>query len=195
MKKYLSIMFIAVVAMVALISCNKEINPVLMDFKVNDKQGQLVSGGQPYKIVEVRGKSQKELYNMVKSNIMKSYQNPKDVMSEDEPSTLVVNGYEEHFMLYDDIGTKNVSASYTFTFEFKDGKIKVTPVINFVSFEDVYGDEDWDFANFINGALKRNEPTIPKKYKPEIQKAENIINTLLNVLLWSSIDKKEKDNW
>lgn len=196
MKKVLVSIFVVIAAMVALSSCNKEIEPVPMDFKVDDKQGVLLSNGQPYKIVEVGGKSQKELYNMVKANIMKSYKNPKAVMSEDEPNAIVVNGYEEYFMHYLEVGTKNVSASYTFVFEFKDGKIKVIPDINEVSFDDIgRGYIEISFSSFINDFIKINMPTIPSKYKPEIQKAENTINTLLAALLWSSLNKKGGDNW
>lgn len=198
MKKILALMLVAAAAIVTVSSCSKGIKCVSMDFKIDDKQGILLSNGRPYKIVEVAGKSQKELYDMVRSNIMKSYQNPSAVMSEDAPNTISVNGYEEYFMLYSEAGTKNVSASYTFTFEFKDGKIKVTPSINEVSFYDAgRGYIEISFSSFINDFIKINKPTIPSNYKSEIQKAESIINTLLNTLLWSSLNKdnRDKDNW
>ncbi len=198
MKKILALMLVAAVAIVTVSSCSKGIKCVSMDFKIDDKQGILLSNGRPYKIVEVAGKSQKELYDMVRSNIMKSYQNPSAVMSEDEPNTIVVNGYEEYFMHFFEVGTKNVSASYTFTFEFKNGRIKVTPNINDVSFNDTgRGYVKISFSSFVNDFIKINNPTIPNKYKPEIQKAESTINTLLDILLWDSINEKStgKDNW
>lgn len=196
MKKILVSMFVAIAATTILSSCNKEIKLVPMDFKIDDKRCVLLSGGQPYKIVDVGSKSQKELYDMVKANIMKSYKNPKAVMSEDEPNTIVVNGYEEYFMRYVEAGTKNVSASYTFTFEFKKGKIKITPTINESSFDDTgMGYVEIPFSSFINDFIKINSPTIPSKYKSEIQQAEKTINTLLDALLWSSLNKEKREEW
>lgn len=182
-------MFVAVVAMAALSSCKKEITPTMVKFAVEPTYGLLLSNKKPFCVVEVQGKSQAKLYDMVYKNILKMYKSPKEVMTESAPNSIVVNGYAENVF----IGKEDndpASFFYTLLFEFKDNKIKVTPSIGDV-FVKHLGDLDrMPFESYIQ-MMNFYKPKFSPDIKPEIAKINDYMNILINTLLWGNLSNNE----
>lgn len=189
MKKLLSIMFVAAVAMVVLSSCKKEITPTKVKFAVEPTYGLLLSNKKPFCVVEVQGKSQSKLYDMVYKNILKMYKSPKDVMTESAPSSIVVNGYAENVF----IGKEDndpASFFYTLLFEFKDNKIKVTPSIGDVFVKHLGDSDRMPFESYIQ-MMNFYKPKFSPDIKPEIAKINDYMNILINTLLWGNLSNNE----
>lgn len=196
MRKAL-IFYAVILISFCLMACKHEIKPVQMDFKVSS-QGQLMSGNKPYKIIEEKGFKQQELYDMVKKNVMKVYQDPKSVMTEDAPTSLTVNGYQANLFHYWEVGTKNVSATYSINFEFKDGKIKVSPTMGVVDYDDHIGDySGMNFNEFYYSLITRYTGKIPSSFKKDYDNINNTMNAIMNALLWGDGSKssKEDEDW
>lgn len=102
-------------------------------FKLNSDGEFYINENKVDTVLDFPGQSAQQLYSKVKSSLLKVYNNPDVVMSENEPVSLSV------FSLVEDWCTVNptlsgwvwYSSNYTLLFHFKDGRIKIdAPKVN-----------------------------------------------------------------
>lgn len=80
-----------------------------------------------YIVYEVKGYSQKALYNKVLLGISKLFKNPEKVISKFENEFITINGYNGDCVKY---STLWFSYTYSIKIQFRDGKIRVdAPII------------------------------------------------------------------
>jgi len=115
MKKIISL----IIAIMSVCTINAQ------SFKINRNGFFISDENKTFIVIEYAGKTKQELYNMVKQNIMTSYNNPNKVMSEDGSSTITVNGHGPIFKFKNGGITHINNGNYTLSFQFKDGKIRV----------------------------------------------------------------------
>ena len=97
----------------------------LVEFKLQQDGTFKTEDGSPYAVIEFPGKTAEELYNMVKSNAMSYYKNPKEVLSENENSIITIRAIKEAVSSIKVLMIRYAySAHYNLTFRFKDGKIR-----------------------------------------------------------------------
>lgn len=175
----------------------KEITPTFPTFKVSNKTGNLLaSDGKIYQVLTFDGYSQKELYDMVRNNIVKAYKSADNVMTEDEPNAIMVDAAENdlivsHYETTADRGT--TLCRYTIGFEFKDGKIKVMPCMGKVTYLGHYQTTSFEsliLSEFINWD---NQKFIAKEYG-RVQDCETKINTFIFELVYGNYIESKSSN-
>lgn len=180
MKKVLAV-FMALLA-VTLVSCKHELKQENVRFTLTGK-GEFKSDGGNSAIIKEDGFSQEELYAMVKNNVMKIYINPDNVLTENEPTSLVVNGYKEK--AFDDNICGSISATYRVLFEFDDGCIKVTP--NIIQIDNHYFDNpDNDFPGYVYWFCTNRTGKFQEERLQEKSSIERFIDSVVNNLLWGT---------
>ena len=87
----------------------------------------LTEDGKSYIIVEFEGKTAKELYDMVKANVLTLYNNPQHVLNEIESKNITVRALSDVLHSTYKLGSAftEYRVMYTLVFQFKDGKIRV----------------------------------------------------------------------
>lgn len=126
---------------------------------------------------------------------MRFYKNPKFVLSENAPTSMTINGYQENLFLYNNVS--NVSVSYSINIEFKDGKIKISPTIGDIYY-DGYDNEysGSDFSGFFFDIITGWTGKIPANFKPEYDKINEGMNNIMNSILWGDGSTSNKnDEW
>lgn len=121
----------------------------------------LADDGKDYQVVDFKDKSAKDLYSMVKENIMSVFKSPKTVISENEYTSITINAVFENLYFRHFMGVNFVySGNVTIHFAFKDGKIRIdAPSINVLYTND---NVDCSYANFMKecynskGEIKKN---------------------------------------
>ena len=165
------------------------------NFTLNNKCGFEASDGKGYMVIPFEGKTAHELYDMVRVNVGKSYNSPKEVMSVVEDKSIAIYAtvdgiYKENLFLVN--GT--YSSKYSLNFEFKDGKIKVeAPLLGSGMVKYTNGKfESYDaVADELAKKLfeKNGEPK--KKKINNIKAIEGYFNNLINKLL--AVNAGEED--
>lgn len=158
----------------------------LIQFKLQRNGLFATEDGKSYIVVEYEGKTAQELYSMVKSNVIKLYKSPKDVMSENEPNSISIFALSDIFD-YAYIfggGLMSYSAYYNLVFHFKDGKIKVdapmiSPNLNVSSTGSIL---PRTFSSLI-GRWYDKKGNLKKKRIENVQKVERLFNYPINYLL------------
>lgn len=164
----------------AFVSCKHELKQENVHFTLTGK-GEFKSNGGNSAIIKEDGFSQKELYSMVKNNVMKIYIHPDNVLTENEPTSLVVNGYKKN--AFDDNIYGSISATYRVLFEFDDGCIKVTP--NIIQIDNHYFDNPGnDFPRYVYWFCTNRTGKFQKESLQEKEGIENFINSVINGILW-----------
>ncbi len=141
--------------------------------------------GKNYVIVEFEGKTAQELYTMVKGNILKLYKNPKNVMSENEPSSITIRAITHTLHSnYGIGGFQNYSSYYNLCFHFKDGRIKVdAPIADSKLVVDASGTPiPKTFVGLVGDWFAKDGSRKPKK-ENNIQKIEFAFVYPINYLL------------
>ncbi|WP_461534250.1 DUF4468 domain-containing protein [Sinomicrobium sp.] len=123
MNVKLSAIFILLIAQVSLAQQHFTLTP----------EGFVAQDKSDYVVIEKPGKTQKELYLSVLNTLNTMYKDPKEVLSLIEGESITVKGYEENAIVHRarpdiiSIGkpSYNYDVSYSITFQFKDGKIRV----------------------------------------------------------------------
>lgn len=83
-----------------------------------------------YLVFESKG-TQLELYGKIKSFINSRFVSPKDVISENSPNSITLNGVKQGISIKKALGYIDFSINYTIVFYFKDDKIRIDlPRIN-----------------------------------------------------------------
>lgn len=190
MKKLLSIMFVAIVAMVAFSACSSKSEDI--DFKIDKNTGFLLADGQTVKTLSFGWKSKKSLYDQVKSNVMKMYENPEFVMTENEPNQIIVNGFTDYLFNYKSYSNEYpMGARYRILFEFKRGKIEVSASITEISYHEASDDYNDTMENYIqfhknygyHEFLNKNN-YYAKRLNKELNEAANTMNVIISQLVY-----------
>ena len=142
--------------------------------------------GKNYIIVEYEGKTQQELFNLVKANVLTLYNNPQSVLNEIEPSNITIRAISN--VLWSGIrlvgGFQEYRAKYNYVFQFKDGKIRVSaPLIDRQL--DVTGMGNViprTFVSLIDGYFDKNGEVKKNKQK-DVSKIEILFNYPINYML------------
>ena len=149
---------------------------------------------QSHYVIEVEGKSQKELYDLSKLYFTKVYKSASNVLSEAAPSLMTINAKEpkavhrNKFHVFD--------MAYSFTVQFKDGKVRcAAPAITLTTFTSSAGSQTLKLVSknsLGGGTLGIWSPK--GKLKSKLAKAD--IEKFFKVL-FTGLEKtlKEGDEW
>ncbi|MEN5195561.1 hypothetical protein [Sphingobacterium faecium] len=177
-------------------------------FKLTDK-GFVSSENHDFAVVEVPNVKQMDVYKNVLNAINSLYSNPQKGLSVLEGESITLTAYEEKALPVrhggSGLGKSNYEydLSYTLSFLFKDGKIRM----NSPTFElrrwyegtfragSGWGNSGWTTLNLVKG--KKDRVAIyDQNGKLILEDAANGLNTHLNALLKQIIDKSNTiNNW
>lgn len=177
-------------------------------FKLTDK-GFVSNENHDFAVVEVPNVKQMDVYKNVLNAINSLYSNPQKGLSVLEGESITLTAYEEKALPVrhggSGLGKSNYEydLSYTLSFLFKDGKIRM----NSPTFElrrwyegtfragSGWGNSGWTTLNLVKG--KKDRVAIyDQNGKLILEDAANGLNTHLNALLKQIIDKSNTiNNW
>lgn len=194
MKKI--ILVISALLTLVMTSCNHGDKAEKVSFQLHP-DGHFSANGETPATIEVDGSSQQELYSMVKNNIMKFYRHPDLVLSENAPTSLVVNGFTDNVFYglgSDGFASRRIrySVTYRILFEFADNMIKVTP-----NFEQVVPSSPlsnvgpMSFEKMMIFYTIKTED-FPPSFLPEKRRIEYAVDVIVNYLLWGDKVKIEE---
>lgn len=182
-------MLIAIAAMVMFSSCSSKSEDI--NFKIDKNTGSLLADGQTVKTLSFGWKSKESLYNQVKSNVMKMYENPEFVMTENEPNQIIVNGFTDYLFNYKSYTDYSMGARYRILFEFKRGKIEVSASITEISYHEGSDDYNDTMENYIQIHKNYGYPNFPnknnyytKRLNKELSEAANTMNMIISQLVY-----------
>ncbi len=170
----------------------------VIHFKLKADGTFLTEDNKNFIILEYKGKSAEELYSFVKANVLKIYKSPKNVLSENQPVNLNIRALSEEFYSGYRLpgGFVSYSVFYNLVFHFKEGRIKVdAPLLDqYLNIEATALPGSKTFKSYIDNWFdKKGEPK-SKKIK-DIEKMENLFNSLVNKLLEEKSDKGSEEDW
>lgn len=148
-------------------------------FKFSSMADLSTADGKDFVVYELEGWKQKELYDKMVLGISKLFTYPDKVMTKVENELVTVNGYEGDAFSWGK--GYFVSYYYSLKFQFKDGKIRVDPVIR--GYEGNRGMAS--VSQWMTTQGNYNE------VKPKFEKA---INSLIYMFLQKSFDTSN-DDW
>ena len=156
--------------------------------------------GKSFVVVEYEGKTQQELYNMVKANVLTLYNSPQTVMNEIEPTNITIRALSDKlYSTYALVGAfVEYRARYNYVFQFKDGKIRVdAPLID--SQLNVTASAvpiSKTFVSLIDDWFDK-KGNVKKKKQKNVSKIEAIFNYPINYLLGNlnQSTKKDEEDW
>lgn len=177
-------------------------------FKLTDK-GFVSNENHDFAVVEVPNVKQMDVYKNVLNAINSLYSNPQKGLSVLEGESITLTAYEEKALPVrhggGGLGKSNYAydLSYTLSFLFKDGKIRM----NSPTFElrrwyegtfragSGWGNSGWTTLNLVKG--KKDRVAIyDQNGKLILEDAANRLNTHLNALLKQIVDKSNTiNNW
>lgn len=151
-------------------------------------------------VVEYEGKTAQELYNMIKANVLTSYNNPQNVLNEIEPTNITIRAVSN--VLYSTYGFGSgfteYAAKYTLVFQFKDGKIRVNaPEIDTDLIVNASGAPiPKTFISLIDGWFDKNGG-VKKRKQENVSNIEFQFNYIINYLLgnFKKREQPEEENW
>jgi len=153
-----------------------------------------------YSVVEYKGKTAQELYNMIKANVLTLYNTPKNVLNEIEPTNITIRAVSNvlHSTFGFGSGFTEYAAKYTLVFQFKDGKKRVNaPEIDSDLIVNASGIPcPKTFISLIDDWFDKNG-CVKKRKQENVLKIEVQFNYLINYLL-GNFEKKEQpeeENW
>lgn len=151
-------------------------------------QGFLTEDKQDYKVLEVTGQKQSQLYVNVLNAINTLYSNPQKGLSTVEGESISLTAYKKKaFKGSGGIMTYDYDVDYTLSFLFKDGKIRVNAPVFEAGFMNYNG--TWNNMNVQRSYFKGNgDVKSEKNYKQ--------INDFFNQTINDIIEKAAKvSNW
>ena len=102
-------------------------------FKLNTDGDFYINNNKVDTIINIPGLTAQQLYSKVKSSLMKVYNNPDVVISDNEPISLSVFSLAEDWCKVNPTLTGYIlySSNYVLLFHFKDGRVKIdAPKVN-----------------------------------------------------------------
>ncbi len=170
----------------------------LVEFKLQRSGVFLTTAGEDYAVVEFQGKSAEELYTMVKDNVSEYYENPEDILTEEDNKLTVRGGCKDFVMWNFMMVATQFGAFYDLTFRFKDGRIRIdAPVVEDELIATASVLKKGTSASFktMLGSFYKNGDW-KEKAKPKIIQIENYINTTVNQLLGLiKSETADDDDW
>jgi hypothetical protein len=167
----------------------------VVNFSLKSDGTFLTEEGKSYAIVEFEGKTAKDLYDMVKANVLTLYNSPQNVLNEIESKNITVRALSDVLYSTYKLGSAftEYRVMYTLVFQFKDGKIRINaPEIDrnlevrasavpipktFVSLIDDWYDSKW---------------VVKKKKQEKVTKIESQFNYPINYLI-GNFSKQSND--
>ena len=155
----------------------------------------LTKDGKGFAVVEYEGKTAHELYQMIASNISSAYNDPSQVMSGVEDTSIKVRAYCASLVQKKMIFTFNGGGYYQLEFKFKDGRIRVNAP--YIEREIVYDSQPPQYANFYDIVAKWFK-------KGELKKGDRVkyevlnltVNSFIQVILNPSAGNKDaNEDW
>ena len=170
----------------------------LVEFKLQRSGAFLTAAGEEYAVVEFQGKTAEELYQMVKDNVSEYYENPEDILTEEDNKLTVRGGCKDFVMWTFMMVATQFGAFYDLTFRFKDGRIRIdAPVIEdelIATASVMKKGTSASFKSMLGSFYKNGE--LKEKSKPKVIQIENYINTTVNQLLGLIKSKTaDDDDW
>ena len=170
----------------------------LVEFKLQRSGAFLTAAGEEYAVVEFQGKTAEELYQMVKDNVSEYYENPEDILTEEDNKLTVRGGCKDFVMWTFMMVATQFGAFYDLTFRFKDGRIRIdAPVIEdelIATASVLKKGTSASFKSMLGSFYKNGE--LKEKSKPKVIQIENYINTTVNQLLGLIKSKTaDDDDW
>ena len=193
MKKLLFVVFL----LISLLSVSAQ---ELVQFKLTSSGCFIAPNEEGFVVVPFEGKSQQELYDMVKNNVMSIYKNPQKVMSENQGQTITIRAYGG--LVYKTVTfiPREFGGHYNLVFKFKDGRVR----IDNPSVDDNLTDTSGylppiSFSNYCNGFFTKKGTPKNEKCAKKIDSIERQINSTINEILGltptSVSTSSNDDNW
>lgn len=167
-------------------------------FSLQEDGSFLTEDRKNYKVLTFDGKTAKELYDIVHTNAMLFYKNPKDVLSVNEGVSISIRAYTENL-----IGA--YGAYYNLNFEFKDGKMKINAPLaddmdNSVVDHVLWGEyaPSRSFGREVQrrfARLKHKKVKVVAKAEGELKATEDHLNMVINYLVGLSSTSPSNENW
>lgn len=147
--------------------------------------------GADFVVVPFDGKSQTELFDMVKNNVTAIFASPKDVISTSGTDMISVSGFQKEVFVCKVMGMAIViDAHYTIKIAFKDGRVRVSaPVITSFSERGYMHENTEKYLRDMWFFKKDHSP----KYKEKIDNIGETFSTLAKSLLY--YQAKTEDDW
>ena len=189
----LIVLFLALMGSIVLADAQE-----LVEFKLQRSGAFLTAAGEEYAVVEFQGKTAEELYQMVKDNVSEYYENPEDILTEEDNKLTVRGGCKDFVMWTFMMVATQFGAFYDLTFRFKDGRIRIdAPVIEdelIATASVLKKGTSASFKSMLATFYKNGE--LKEKSKPKVIQIENYINTTVNQLLGLIKSKTaDDDDW
>jgi len=176
-------------------------------FKLTPK-GFVSNDNSDYTVVEVPNVKQTDLYKNVLNAINSIYRNPQKGLSVVEGESISIAAYEEEVLPIKRSNwlgktLRKYDLSYTLTFLFKDGKIRVnSPTFELKRWYEGtfragrgYGNSGWTTLNLVKGKNDR-VAIYDQNGKLLLEDATNGLNAHLNAIVKQIIDKSNTiSNW
>ena len=156
--------------------------------------------GKDFIVYPFEGKTSHEIYQMICTNVGKTYASPKSVMSNVEDASVAIRAYSDNMVFQKSyLGLKFFySGYYNLLIEIKDGRVKVNaPVFGEMSggAKDFGGGVPKDAVDVFKGFFDSKGKVKSKRavWKTYVEsKINEIYETLLGI---GSPQKAEEDNW
>lgn len=174
MKKLLFCLF----ALLASLSVNAQ--DVSSTYELQQNGTFKTADGKGFVVVSIEDKTQLELYNLVKGNLMKIFKSPQDVLSENAPHAITVF-YREDLCKKKIVGVPCIlSGDVNWNIQFKDGRIRVdAPTMPSTVYSDL-GNRPFDYASMcIKGIFKKDGSVKDEERKAHFDKWANDFITSL----------------
>jgi len=171
-------------------------------------EGFVSSDNSDFTVVNVPNVKQKDLYKNVLNSINSIFKNPQKGLSVVEGESISIAAYEEKVLpvkLSRGLGksTYKYDLSYTLTFLFKDGKIRINSP-NFegrrLTEETYNGSSGWSGGDWVTLKLKKTGKSrvfvFDNDGKVVLEDAYSGLNNHFNLLIKEIIEKSERiNNW
>lgn len=173
---------------------------------VNAQKFELTSKGfvdlenheKDYIVFKFNGKKQKEIYNLALEAISKYSTSPKDKLTKEEPTRLILNGIIPNVTYISRLGIKlYFDMYYNMIFEFKDGKMKVNGLDSIkIVRDDKLNDVQYVFltqSQMKSGQVIADKYIFDKYGKVNNQKYKDHVELSVNDLVSSIVSLMKKE--
>ena len=157
--------------------------------------------GSAYCVFEFADKSADVLYQEIKTNVMSVYKSAKDVLTENEPTSMSIRGFGMVGVHGGILGGIEMFGHYNILIQFKDGRVRVNApeVDNYL----VNRNGDVVHANIVQEVTfqkltsgwfdKKGQPK--KKKEKEIAATEHLFNGIIHSIIYGAKVENLDDNW
>lgn len=186
---------ILIMALILFVGCVR----VNAQFKITPSGVEDIDG-KGYWLVEIEGRTAKELFDAAKTYVLLNFKNPDAVLSEVENKTITIHGVYPNAIFAKKVLGTNILASVdmNLTLQFKDNKLRVnTPIINSMRMggfdsPSVYFSGGMGIDGDVNMYKKGGKPNAPKVIESLTVFINSKVLEIVNALKGTS---ENEDEW